>query len=71
MVKTRRRPLPKNGGEAVERQSVRGRQDDRWGEPDPDDDPLRDLRPDEDDMRNPANDEYLWPDMSDECDEDD
>jgi hypothetical protein len=71
MVKTRRRPSPKHSGEAVDRNSGRGRQDDRWGGWDPEDDPLRDLRPDEDDSRNPSNDEYIWPDLNNEYDEDD
>jgi hypothetical protein len=43
----------------------------RWGDGDLEDDPLRDLRPVEDDLRTPASDEYLWPDMNDEYENDD
>jgi hypothetical protein len=71
MVKGKRRQSAKRGGEAFEKPGSRGRDDDRWGEGDPEDDPLRDLRPYEDDMRNQANDEYVWPDVNDEYDEDD
>jgi hypothetical protein len=35
------------------------------------DDPLRDLRPRYDDLQDPAGDEYLWPEMNDENEEDD
>jgi hypothetical protein len=35
------------------------------------DDPLRDLRPRDDDLQDPAGDEYLWPELNDENEEND
>ena len=71
MVKGKRRQSAKRGGDSVDRHSERGRNVHQLAERDPEDDPLRDLRPYEDDMKNPANDEYVWPDMNEEYDEDD
>ena len=59
------------GGYVIDRHGARGSDIDRWGVKDPEDDPLRDLRPQDDDMRYPAGDEYLWPDMRDENEDDD
>lgn len=71
MVKGKRRQSVKRGGDSADRHSERGGNVHQWAERDPEDDPLRDLRPYEDDMKNPANDEYVWPEMNDEYDEDD
>jgi hypothetical protein len=49
-----------------ERQSVRGSKNKPWDPMSPEDDPLRDLRVHEDDQQDPANDEYVWPEYTDE-----
>lgn len=67
MVKGKRRQSATPGGNTSDRHGRRIRHDER----DPEEDPLRDLRPYEDDMRTPANDEYVWPEMTDEYEEDD
>jgi len=58
-------------GDAVDWHGARGSDDERWDLKDPEDDPLHDLRSHEDDMRNPAGDDYIWPEMNDENEEDD
>jgi hypothetical protein len=59
------------GGDAVDRHGARGSDDERWTVTDPEEDPLRDLRPHDDDLQNPAADDYIWPEMNDENAEDD
>lgn len=71
MGKSKRRQAANRGGDAFDWHGGQGRNDERWGGKDPEDDPLRDLRPYEDELRSPANDDYLWPDMTDEYGEDD
>jgi hypothetical protein len=71
MSKGKRRLAANRGGEVFDRHGGRGLNAERWGEGDVEDDPLRDLRPVDDDFRNPASDEYQWPDMNDEYDDDD
>ena len=68
MVKNKKNPAGPRGGDARDWHSARGSNDERR---DPEDDPFRDLRPRDDDMRNTASDEYLWPDMHDEYEDDD
>ncbi|MFA5268367.1 MAG: hypothetical protein WC379_10385 [Methanoregula sp.] len=71
MVKGKRRQVAGRGGNAIDRHGGMGRNDEQWSEVDPEDDPFRDLRPRDDDVRNPASDEYMWPDMTDEYENDD
>jgi hypothetical protein len=71
MSKGKRRLAANRGSDAFDRHGERGRNTERWGEGDLEDDPLRDLRPVEDDFRNPAGDEYLWPDMNNDDEDDD
>jgi hypothetical protein len=71
MGKCKRDHVGHPGGDVLDRDGARGRNDDWWGAKDPEDDPLSDLRPNDDDLRYPAGDEYLWPDMHDENEEDD
>jgi hypothetical protein len=71
MSKGKRRLAANRGGDVFDRHGGHGRNAERWGPGDIEDDPLRDLRPVEDDFRNPAGDEYLWPDMKNEYEEDD
>jgi hypothetical protein len=59
------------GGDAVDWHGARGSDDEQWGRKDPEDDPFRDLRPHDEDMRNPAGDDYLWPETGDENEDDD
>ena len=59
------------GGDAPDRHGARGSNDERWDLKDPEDDPLRDLRPREDDMRYPAGDDYIWPEVKEDNEEDD
>jgi hypothetical protein len=71
MVKGKRRQVAGRGGNVIDRHGVRDRNEEQWGETDPEDDPFRDLRPRDDDMRNPTSDEYMWPDMHDDYEDDD
>jgi hypothetical protein len=59
------------GGDAGDRYGTRGSDDERWNLNYPEDDPLRDLRPHEEDIMNAAGDEYVWPDMNNESEDDD
>jgi len=58
------------GGDVPGWFGARGSNHERWGTREPEDDPLRDLRPRDDDLPDPAGDEYLWPEMDDEYDDD-
>lgn len=70
MVRSRKNSAGQRGADNRNRDVV-GRRGDKQGEREnPDDDTFHDLRPDEDDMRNTATDEYIWPDLRDENDED-
>jgi hypothetical protein len=71
MGRVRKKPAGHRGGDTTDWHGSRGSDDNRWGKVNPEDDPLRDLRPDVDDMLNAAGDEYIWPDTSNEFDEDD
>jgi len=55
------RALPVN-----EPQIVRGIKKKPWDPMNPEDDPLRDLRVHEEDPSDPASDEYVWPEYTDE-----
>ena len=68
MGKIKKNPAGHRGGDARDRNGARGSDDERW---DQEDDPFRDLRPHDDEMRNPSSDEYMWPDMTDEYEDDD
>jgi hypothetical protein len=57
------------GGQGSTRHSVRGSRDEPWDLMNPEDDPLRDLRPRDEDPADPAHDEYVWP-AFDEADDD-
>jgi hypothetical protein len=72
MGRGKKNPAGHRGGDVRDRHAARGSDDKQWDREDPEDDPLRDLRPDEEEMRIPAgNDDYVWPDLSDETEEDD
>jgi len=71
MVRGKRDHAGRRGGDVFDRHGTRGSNDQRWVVKDPEDDPLRDLRPHDDEMRIPAGDDYIWPDMHDENEEDD
>lgn len=58
------------GGDVSDWHGARGSDAGRGDLPEPEDDPLRDLRPFEEDLPDPAGDEYLWPEMNDENEED-
>jgi len=71
MARGKRVPAVRRGGEAINRHAARG-SDDRWrGKKEPEDDPLRDLRPEEEEPADPEGDEFVWPEMSSENEEDD
>jgi hypothetical protein len=44
---------------------VRGSSDDRWDSGNPDQDPARDLMDIYEDLSDPVNDEYVWPEIED------
>jgi hypothetical protein len=58
-------------GDAVDWHGTRGCDDERWNLNYPEDDPLRDLKPYQEDILNAAGDEYVWPDMNNESEDDD
>ncbi len=71
MARGKKIPAGHRGGDVADRHAARGSDDNRWSREDPDDDPLRDLRPHDEDILNATGDEYVWPDLSDENNEDD
>lgn len=71
MGRGKRNPAGHRGGDACDWHGTRGSDDGLWDPKNPEDDPLRDLRPHDEDLTDPAVDEYVWPDMSDENEEDD
>jgi hypothetical protein len=58
-------------GDLPGRHSARGSSDKPWDKRYPEDDPLQDLRPHDDEPEEPAGDEYVWPDLTDDNEEDD
>jgi len=71
MGRSIRQRAGQRGGNLPDRHSARGSDDKLWDVPDMEDDPLRDLRPHEDEQADPVGDEYVWPDMNNENEEDD
>ncbi len=78
MGRGRRERPGHRGGDVVDLHGPRGSDDGRWKKKNAEDDPLRDLRPPEEDPENPDEgpvnpdaEEYVWPDMHDENEEDD
>jgi hypothetical protein len=73
MRKGKRVPVVHRGGAIHDRHAARGGDDERWDQQEPEDDPLRDLRPVNEDPEpvNPDGDEYVWPEMQDDNEEDD
>jgi len=71
MGRGKRDIMGRHGDDARDWHGTGGSGDRRWDRKNPEDDPFRDLRPRNEELADPANDEYLWPDMSDENDEDD
>lgn len=71
MGKAKRDRAGHPGGDVRDWYGARGNNG-RWRDlPELEDDPLRDLRPRDDDLQDPAGDEYLWPELNDENEEDD
>jgi hypothetical protein len=73
MGKGKRVPVASRGGATRDRHAGRGSNGEQWDQKEPEDDPLRDLRP-VDEEPEPAgldNDEYVWPEMQDGNEEDD
>jgi hypothetical protein len=73
MVRGKRNRAGHRGGGVSDRHGARGSDDDRWDKKEPEDDPLRDLRPvdEEPEPGDPDGDEFVWPEMSDANEEDD
>jgi hypothetical protein len=63
------RPLVHRGGEGCTGHGVRGGNDGRWDPADPELDPCRNLRDDDEGLQDPANDEYIWPTLEEEEDD--
>ncbi|MCK9581175.1 MAG: hypothetical protein M0Q92_12130 [Methanoregula sp.] len=57
------------GGDGHSGQGIRGSRDDPWDPLNPEDDPLRDLRVSDDEGKDPASDEYVWPQFDEEDDD--
>ena len=69
MGRGKREPAGHRGGDTRDRHGARGSDDYRWEGGNPEDDPLRDLRPQDEEPADPAADEYVWPEMTDETEE--
>jgi hypothetical protein len=57
------------GGEGCQGHGVRGSTDERGDPAYPEHDPYRYLRDGDEDLPDPANDEYIWPTIEDEEDD--
>lgn len=71
MGRSKRVPGADRGGEVRIWHSSRGSSDKRGIPKEPEDDPLRDLRPFDEDPPDHEGYEYEWPDLSNEYEEDD
>jgi hypothetical protein len=71
MGRGKKNPAGHRGGDVRDRHAARGSDEERWDPGNLEDDPLADLRPHDDDMLSAVGDEYVWPDLSDENNEDD
>jgi hypothetical protein len=63
-------PAAHRGGGVRDRHARRG-SDEKKDEENLEDDPLQDLRPQDEDTLNAAGDDYVWPDLHDENEDDD
>jgi len=70
MVRAKKNHAGHRGKDNRDRHSAQGSDNRQWEPENQEDDPLHDLRPEEDDMRNSANEDYIWPDLHDEDDDD-
>ena len=57
------------GGQGHKGHGVRGSDGERLDPGEPEHDPLRELRDDDEDLTDPANDEYIWPTVEEEEDD--
>lgn len=71
MGRVRKNPAGRRSGDAAGWHGGRGIDDNRWGRMNREDDPLHDLRPRDEDLADPAADEFMWPDLSDDNEDDD
>lgn len=71
MGRGKREPAGHRGGDTCDRHGARGSDDYRWEAGNPEDDPLRDLRPHDDYPEDPVDNDYVWPELTDESIEDD
>ena len=74
MGKGKRVPGGHGGGAVRNRHAAQRSDDEGWDQKEPEDDPLRDLRPVNEEPElatDPDRDEYIWPEMQDEGGEDD
>lgn len=71
MARAKRVPAGNRGSESRGRQAARGSEGKPWSLKEPEDDPLRDLRPvDEEPPLDSEGDEYIWPELQDEYEDD-
>jgi hypothetical protein len=59
------------GGDLCDRHTARCSDDELWDRKNSEDDPLRDLRPHYEEFADPVADDYIWPVITDEHEEDD
>jgi len=71
MRKAKKNSAGQRGRENRDHHPVRGSEKGQWERDNQEDDPFHDLRPEEEDPRNSANEEYIWPDLHDENEDDD
>ncbi len=71
MGRGKKNPAGHRGSDIRDRHAARGSDDKQGNIQDPEDDPLRDLRPQDEDTLNATGDEYVWPDMNCENEDDD
>ncbi len=70
MTRGKKSPAGHRGGDARDRHAARGSDDLSWDRGTPEDDPLRDLRPEDEETLYPVSDDYVWPDTSEHEDDD-
>jgi hypothetical protein len=69
MGRGKKNPAGHRGGDISNRHATGGSDHELWDRKNPEDDPLLDLRPHDEEFTDPAADEYIWPEITDENDE--
>jgi len=71
MGRVRKNPVGRRSGDTSGWHNGHGSDDNQWGSMNREDDPLQDLRPQNEDLADPASDDFMWPDLSGDNEDDD